>query len=34
MTEFLLITGLVVCCLLGPLYALKGTKNGNKKDST
>jgi len=27
MMEFLLITGLVTCCLLGPLYALRGSKN-------
>ena len=27
MLEFLLITGLVTCCLLGPLYALRGSKN-------
>lgn len=27
MMEFLLITGLIACCLLGPLYALKGKKD-------
>jgi hypothetical protein len=31
MLEFLLVTGLVTCCLLGPLYALKGGHMATKK---
>jgi hypothetical protein len=31
MVEFLLVTGLVTCCLLGPLYALKGKRMATKK---
>ncbi|CAB5214623.1 hypothetical protein UFOVP190_190 [uncultured Caudovirales phage] len=31
MVEFLLVTGLVTCCLLGPLYALKGGRMATKK---
>jgi hypothetical protein len=27
MMSFLLITGLIACCLLGPLYTLKGKKD-------
>jgi len=31
MVEFLLVTGLVTCCLLGPLYAFKGARMATKK---